>query len=122
MKYHSNSGELQTEVERFIYTGMTVQKAKKILQDNSFSCGYYKNRSFSMEHRDKNGNQIRTNPITPDTSTITGDYLSCQQNGFLRTSDVILLYKNNVVTLVEMLGFVPQPNLQTICIVLFQLM
>jgi hypothetical protein len=102
IKYSDSAEELQTEVERFIYTGISVQKAKKILQDSSFTCGYYKNSSFAIEKRDRNGRII--SPIDNDSGVV--DYLSCEAHSlFGRRWQVNLVYKKNIVTLIHAMIF-----------------
>jgi hypothetical protein len=96
IKYSNTAEESQTEVERFIHTGMSVQKAKKIMQDSDFTCGYYKNSSFVMEKRDRNGRLIN------QTDSGIVDYLSCEAYNFTgRRWHVSIIYKKNIVTLIH---------------------
>jgi hypothetical protein len=89
---------MQKEVRRSIPIGLQIQKAKQIMENSKFSCEDYKNDSFVIEKRNRNGALL-------NQTVVEGDFLSCGvgQSYILASKSwkVFLLYKNDRVVMIH---------------------
>lgn len=97
IQLRQHSEEMQSEVSRFIFVGMPILKAKKILEKSNFSCENHKNGIFSLQKRDRNEQKV-------SDVIVKGDFLSCSINHsyFIASKSwqIYILHEANKVVLV----------------------